>query len=69
MVGEYVIFCAHNSSLTPKIITFFFPSYFAAQEPNVAPIVSTTREVIQTDGFASISSPITMARRARGVMP
>ncbi len=30
IVGEYVISNAHNSSLTPEFITFFYPSYFAA---------------------------------------
>jgi hypothetical protein len=31
MVGEYVLSNAHNSSLTPKFPTSFYPSYFAAQ--------------------------------------
>ncbi len=35
----------------------------------MAPIVSATRQVIQTDGLASNSSPITRARRARTIMP
>ncbi len=39
------------------------------QEASVAPRVSTTRQVIQTDGLASGSSPITKARGARAVMP
>jgi hypothetical protein len=44
-------------------------SYFSAQEGSVAPRMSTTRQVIQTDGLASGSSPITKVRRARVVMP
>jgi hypothetical protein len=35
----------------------------------VAPRVSVTREVIQIDGLAYGSNPITMARVAREVMP
>jgi hypothetical protein len=69
MVGEYVLSTPHNSSLTLKFVTYFCPSYVAAQEVNVAPRVSTTRRVIQTDGLASSSSPITKARGARAVMP
>ncbi len=69
MVGEYVFSNAHNSGLTPKFATFFCPSYFVAQKVSVAPRVSTTRQVIQTDGLAFGSSPIARARRARAVMP
>jgi hypothetical protein len=64
MVGGYVISSAHNSSLTPKFASSFCPSYFASQEVNVAPRVFATRQVIQIDGLASSSSPITKARRA-----
>jgi len=64
IVGEYVLSNAHNCSFTPKFTTFFCPSYVAAQEVNVAPRVSATRQVIQIDGLAYGSSPIT---RARGV--
>ncbi len=35
----------------------------------MAPIVLATRQVIQIDGLACGSSPITMARGARVVMP
>jgi hypothetical protein len=35
----------------------------------VAPRVFATRQVIQTDGLASGSSPITKARGARAIMP
>jgi hypothetical protein len=63
MVGEYVLFSAHNSSLTPEFATFFCPSYFTIQEANVAPRVSTTKQVIQIDGLASGSSPITRAKK------
>jgi hypothetical protein len=63
MVGEYVISNAHNSSLTPKFTIFFCPSYFMAQEVNVAPRVSATRQVIQTDGFAFGSSPIIRGKK------
>ncbi len=69
MVGEYVLSTPRNSSLTPELATFFCPSYVAAQEASVAPRVSATRQVIQTDGLASSSSPITRARGARAVMP
>ncbi len=69
MFGEYVLSSAHNPSLTPEFATFFCPSYFAAQEANVAPRVFTTRQIIQTDGLAFGSSPITRAKRARTIMP
>jgi hypothetical protein len=68
MVGEYVFSTAHNSNLTPKFATSFCPSFFATQKATVAPRVSTTKQVIQIDGLASNSSPITRAKRARGVM-
>jgi len=64
MVGEYVLSNAHNSSLTPKFAISFCPSYFAAQETNVAPIVYATRQVIQIDGLTFGSSLITGARGA-----
>jgi hypothetical protein len=69
MVGEYVLSTPHNSSLTPKFAISFCPSYVAAQEASVAPRVSATRQVIQTDGLTSGSSPITRARGARVIMP
>ncbi len=69
MVGEYVLSNAHNSNLTPEFATSFHPSYFTPQEANVAPKVSATRQVIQTDGLASRSSPLTRAKGARVVMP
>ncbi len=62
MVGEYVLSSAHNFSLTPKFATFFYLSYFMAQEVSVAPIISTIRQVIQTNGLVFNSSPITKAR-------
>jgi hypothetical protein len=69
MVGEYVLSTPRNSSFTPEVATSFCPSYVAAQEASVAPRVSATRQVIQTDGLTSGSSPITRARGARVVMP
>jgi len=65
------MFCssAHNSSLTPEFVTFFCPSYFTTQEAIVAPKVFATRHVIQTNGFASSSSPISRARQARTIVP
>jgi len=69
MVGEYVLSTPHNSSLTPEFATSFCPSYVTTQEVSVAPRVSATRQVIQTDGLASGSSPITRARRAQAIMP
>jgi hypothetical protein len=36
MVGEYVLFNAHNFSFTLEFATFFCPSYFMAQEASVA---------------------------------
>jgi len=69
MVGEYVLSTPHNSSLTPEFSTSFCPSYVAAQEASVGTKVSATRQVIQTDGLTSGSSPITRARGARTVMP
>jgi hypothetical protein len=68
MVGVYVFSNAHNYSLTPKFATSFCPSYVAAQEVSVVPKVAPTRQVIQTNGFAFNSSPITRARGARAVM-
>ncbi len=64
MVGEYVFSSAHNSNLTPKFAISFCPSYFAAQEASVAPKVFTTKQVIQTDGLALGSSPITTTKGA-----
>jgi hypothetical protein len=64
MVGEYVLSTAHNSSLTLKFATSFCPSYVVAQKVRVAPKVSATRQIIQTDGLTYGSSPIT---RAKGV--
>jgi hypothetical protein len=69
MVREYVLSTPRNSSLTPELATSFCPSYVATQEANVAPRVSAIRQVIQTDGFAFGSSPITRAKEARAVMP
>jgi hypothetical protein len=69
MVGEYVLFNAHNFGFTSEFATFFYPSYVAAQKASVAPRVSTTRHVIQTNGFTSCSSPITKARGAQAIMP
>jgi hypothetical protein len=64
MVGEYVLSNAHNFSLTIKFATSFCSSYFVAQKANVAPKVFATRQVIQTNGLAFGSSPITKAKRA-----
>jgi hypothetical protein len=69
MVGEYVLSTPHNSGPTPKFATSFCPSYVTAHEASVAPRVSATRQVIQTDGLTFGSSPITRARGARAVMP
>ncbi len=69
MVGEYGISSAHNSSLTPEFATSFCLSYFTAQEANVAPRFSATRQVIQTNGLTFGSSPITRVRVVRAVMP
>jgi hypothetical protein len=43
MVGECVFSNAHNFTLTLEFATFFYPSYFTAQEASVAPKVSATR--------------------------
>ncbi len=69
MVGEYVLSIVHNSTLTPEFTTSFCLSYVAAQETSVAPIISPTRQVIETDTLTSGSSPITRARGVRIVMP
>jgi hypothetical protein len=69
MVEEYVLSTTHNSSFTLEFATSFCPSYVATKEANVASRVSATRQVIQTNGFESGSSPITKARGARTVMP
>jgi len=69
MVGEFVLSSAHNYSLTLEFATSFCFSYFAAQEANVAPRVFATRHVIQNDGLAYSSSPITRVKGARAVMP
>jgi hypothetical protein len=62
MVGEYVLSSAHNFSFTPEFAISFCPSYFTAQKASLAPIVFTTKQVIQTDGLASSSSFITKAK-------
>jgi len=59
----------HRLNLTPEFATSFCPSYVVTEEASVAPRVSTTRQVIQTYGLASGSSPITRARGARVIMP
>jgi hypothetical protein len=69
MVGEYVLSNAHNYSLTPEFAISFCPSYFAAQEASVAPIVSTIKQVIQIDGLAFGSNLINKARGSRAIMP
>jgi len=69
MVGEYVLSSAHNSSLTLEFATSFCLFYFMTQEVSVAPGVSATRQIIQTNGLAFGSSPITRARGAQVVMP
>jgi hypothetical protein len=69
MVKEHVLSTPHNSSLTPEFATSFCPSYVVAQEASVAPKVSATRQVIQTNGLASSSSLITRAIGARAIMP
>ncbi len=69
MVGKYVLSNAQNFSLTPEFATFFCLHYFATQMVSVAPRVSTTMQVIQTDGFTSSSSPIIKSRGARTIMP
>jgi hypothetical protein len=69
MVREYVFSTAHNSNLTPEFAISFCPSYFAAQEASVAPRVFANKQVIQTDGLAFGSNPITRAKRARAIMP
>jgi hypothetical protein len=68
MVGEYVLSTPCNSNFTPEVATSFCPSYVAAQEASVAPKVFATRQVIQIDGLAYGSSPITRARGVRVVM-
>jgi hypothetical protein len=64
MVAEYVFSSAHNSNFTPEFAISFCPSYFVAQKASVPPRISATRQVIQTNGLASSSSPITKARGA-----
>jgi hypothetical protein len=69
MVGEYVLSITHNSSLTPEFATSFCPSYVATQKVSVAPRVSATRQVIQTNELTFGSNPITRVRGARATMP
>jgi hypothetical protein len=69
MVGEYILSTPCNSSLILEFATSSCPSYVAAHEASVAPRVSATRQVIQTDGLTFGSSPITRARGARAIMP
>ncbi len=68
MVGEYVLSNAHNFNFTPEFTTSFCPSYFVTQEVSVAPKVSTIRQVMQTNGLAYGSSPITRAKGVQAVM-
>jgi len=69
MVKEYILSTPHNFSLTLEFAISFCPSYVVAQETSVALRVYATRQVIQTDGLASGSSPITKTKGAREVMP
>ncbi len=69
VVGEYVLSNAHNSNFTPEFATFFCPSYITAQEASVAPRFFATRQVIQINGLAFGSSPITRAQGAQAIMP
>jgi hypothetical protein len=69
MVGEYVFSNARNFSLTLEFAISFCPSYFAAQKASVALRVSTTRQVIQTNGLAFDSSPIVRAKGGQAIMP
>jgi hypothetical protein len=65
-----VFFLVHTILVSHQnFSTFFFPSYFVAQEANVAPRVSTTREVIETNRLTSSLGPITRAKGVRVVMP
>jgi len=68
MVGEYVFSNAYNFSLTPEFTTSFCPSYFVTQKASVAPIISAIRQVIQTNGLTSGSSPIIRARGTQAIM-
>jgi uncharacterized membrane protein YcgQ (UPF0703/DUF1980 family) len=69
MVGEYVLSSTHNFNFTPKFATSVYPSYFAAQKASVAPKVSVTKQVIQTNGFTFGSSLITRVKGTRAIMP
>ena len=69
MVGECVRAEVQPAGLTAEFSTSFCPSYFAAQQASAAPRVSSTRKVVQTDGLASHSGPMTRARQARAVIP
>jgi len=68
LFGNMFLSSAHNCNLTPEFTTFFCPSYVAAQEASVAFRVFATRQVIQTDGLASSSNPITKVRGVQAVM-
>jgi hypothetical protein len=63
MVGEYVLFSAHNPNFTPEFATYFCLSYFVTQKVSVASRVFATKQVIQTDGLAYGSSIITRAKK------
>jgi len=63
-----MFFLVHAILVSHQNLPLLFPFYFVAQEANVAPRVSTIRQVIQTDGLAFGSSPITKAKGARIVM-
>jgi hypothetical protein len=69
MVREYVLYNAQNSNLTLEFATYSCLSYYVTYEANVAPRVSTIRQLIQTNGLTSGSRPITRARGARTIMP
>jgi hypothetical protein len=58
-----MVFLVHTI-LVSHLATFFYPSYLATQEANVALEVSPTRQVIQTNGLTFGSSPITKVRGA-----
>ena len=69
MVWDYVFSSAHNCNLAPKFATSFTLPTLRHKGLVWHSVFSTTRQVIQTDGLAFGSSPLTMARRAQTIMP
>jgi hypothetical protein len=68
MVGEYVLSSAHNYDIIAKFAIFFsFPT--VRHKRLMAPKESIIRQIIQIDGLAYGSCPITKDRGVQTIVP